>query len=320
MTLEELLARLTPAQREAVLAMAEPRQGDLLAVYEAMDRRLEAPAGHKAAVLDKLARMTTSGRLLRDRHGRDGILPVLAECLDAPLVGPLRGRMDGNLFLSHILDLVAEPRPQFELTGGTFAAKPASRSADRSIRPDAEWEVAALANSLALAWPADWARIAASLAFEGQWQGVAAASPVGGSPPDSLLRASLLSFARTLPADPGDAPGASARTPGASAPDALSLAQHDALARLLETDRGAEIDIEGHDPAWALVWLEAQIAAGYPARVGLYLDGKALTVRLQQFGPHRIQLDTGALPQATFLLALRRAIVDGEFLARVKLT
>ncbi len=310
MTLEELLARLTPEQREAVLALSEARQGELLAVYEAMDRRLEAPAGHKAAILDKLARMTTSGRLVRDRHGGDGVLPVLAERLDMPLAGPMRSRMDGNLFLSHVIDIVAEPRPQL----GTSAGRAAGA---RSGLVEAEREVGALANSLAIGWPADWARLATALAFAGHWQGVAAVAQIGGSPSDSLLRASLLAFAHALPADPRDPPEARAE---AAAADALSLAQHDALARILDVDRGAEIEVEGRDPNWALEWLEAQILAGHPARVGLFLDGRALTVRLRQLGPHRIQLDSGNLPRATFLTALRRALVDGEFLAQVTLT
>lgn len=298
MTLEELLARLAPDQRAAVLALSEARQNDLLAVYEAMDRRLEAPAGHKAAVLDKLARLTTNGRLLRDRHGQDGLLPPLAARVDGHLAGALRGRMAANLFLSQIVDLIAEPRPEPVRSGAV-----------------AERQIAALTQSLAIAWPADWVRLAVAFGFEGGWKGAPAVLKAGGSVPDTMIRASLLELARLLPDE--DPPSDDRRV---AQDEGLALHRLDTLARLLETDRGAEIDVEGRDPSWAIAWLQAQIAAGFPAQVGLVLDGKAATLRVRQLGPRQVITEAGVLPAATFEAALRRVILDGEFLSRVQLT
>lgn len=378
MTIEELLARLDEEGRSAVLALDEARQAELLRVYEAFDRHLQAPGSHKAAVLEKLVRMLLNGRLLHDRRPNGGLLPRLARRIGARPAGRLRGRVDGLMLLSYVVTVLAEPQP----------GPAAGRSA-------AEMGVAALANSLALAWPARWAEIALALAFDGTWQGIEPVLRPGGSPPDGLIQGSLLAFARTLPPDgklapgfsgvldglggtgsrapgqpgslgagqiadrrearrkegaipdrphplPGDpgVPGRAAERDGASeipdhgqfdrlpdraerlqaGRDDLTVGQLDLLGRILETDRGAELDVEGRDPAWALAWLARQLEAGVPARAGIVHDGKGMTVQVLRLTDRGVLCAGGlALAPAAFLASLRRVIVDGEYLSRVGL-
>lgn len=317
MTLEELLARLDVDGRAAVLAMAEPQQLELLRVYEAFDRHLQAPGSHNAAVQGKLERTLVNGRLLHDKRAHGGLLPRLARRVGASPVGPLRGRVDGLMLLSYVVALLAEPQP------GPAAGRAAS-----------ELGVAALTNSLALAWPARWAEIALALAFDGSWQGVGPVLRPGGSPPDGLIQGSLLAYARTLPPDgqlipgvPGPAggagPGLPAGTPGQpsgqQSRDELTVGQLDLLARILETDRGAELDVEGRDPAWALAWLARQLEAGVPARAGIVHEGKGRTVQVLQLSDRLVACDGLTLAPPAFLASLRRVVVDGEYLSRVGL-
>ncbi|MBM3267484.1 MAG: hypothetical protein FJZ01_07535 [Candidatus Sericytochromatia bacterium] len=326
MTLEELLARLDGDQRALVLAMPPEAQERLLRVYEAFDRHLQAPGSHKAAVLDKLGRALVNGRLLGDRRNHGGLLARLAARVGASPHGPLRGRVDGLTLLSYVVSALAEPAP------GPAAGRDAPARA-----------VAALTNSLALAWPARWAEIALALACDGAWQGIPPVLRPGGSLPDGLIQGSLLAYARTLPPD-GDLAGAAGGQPDRGAPltshsvaagteagatrsgathggaGDLTVGQLDLLARILECDRGAELDVEGREPSWALTWLAEQLAAGVPARAGIVHDGKGLAVRVVTLSDRAIACEGGLVltPQA-FLAALRRVVVDGEFLSRVGL-
>jgi hypothetical protein len=330
MTLEELLARLDIDQRAAVLAMSDEQQEQLLRVWEAFDRHLQAPGSHKAAVLEKLGRSLVNGRLLADKRAHGGLLARLAPRVGSAPVGPLKGRVDGLMYLSYVVSLVADPRP------GPAAGRSASEQA-----------IAALTNSLALAWPARWAEIALSLALGGSWQGIAPVLRAGGAPPDGLIQGSLLAYARTLPPD-GDiaraatgplqgqlAPGHRGPTgrqgpqrplapanPGKPGdPEDLTVGQLDLLARILETDRGAELDVEGRDPDWALVWLTEQLQAGVPARAGIVHDGKGLTVQILSLNDRAVACQGGlVMGGAAFLGALRRVLVDGDFLSRVGLS
>ncbi|MBI6546816.1 MAG: hypothetical protein HY692_08475 [Cyanobacteria bacterium NC_groundwater_1444_Ag_S-0.65um_54_12] len=296
MTLDELLAKLDTDQRTAVLAMSEDRQRQLLALYEALDRRLQAPGAHKAATMMKLATMITNGRLLQQRRAEEPLLCHLTASLNMPTTGPLAGRLDGLTYLSYVINLLAEPQPV-----------PAPQRS-----PD-EQAIAVLANSLALGWPARWGAITVALAFAGSWQGILPVWRPGGAPPDGLLQGSLLAYARTL------SPVAATRKNAKRDCLPLAIQQLDLLARLLESDRGAEIMVGEHNANWATNWLVSQLAANYPARAGVILDGKGQTLKLQALEKQTVTCDGIVLSSTAFFTGLRRVLVDGSYLALVSL-
>ena len=132
----------------------------------------------------------------------------------------------------------------------------------------------------------------------------------------------------TVPGKPLSPPGQAGRPeePAAAgraarpAETELTVGQLDLLARILETDRGAELDVEGRDPAWALTWLVKQLECGVPAQAGIVHEGKGRTVRILQLSNRVVECEGLLLAPPAFLASLRRVLVDGEYLARVGLS